>query len=454
MNFGKDFIWGTATASYQIEGAWNEGGRGLSIWDVYSHQKGNIAFDHTGDTACDHYHRYKEDIALLKKLGVNSYRFSLSWSRILPNGVGEVNHEGVAFYNALIDELLANGIEPCVTLYHWDMPYALHLRGGFLSPDMPTWFYEYAALCGRLFGDRVKKFITINEPQCIIGSGYEKGRHAPGLKLSQREVLRATHILLLSHGKAVSALRETVEGVKIGYAPCGDVICPASHSAEDIEAARSAYFSIGKEDYRSFNVPVFSDPVILGDYPKEYYEAFSDILPEITREELALISQPIDFYCQNIYNGRFVRSENGRAVPVSHPVGAPTTTMEWFVTPESLYWGPKFLYERYKLPIYITENGMANSDVMDQSGRVHDGARIAYIERYLSNLYRAKSEGVDVRGYYYWSLLDNYEWSFGYTRRFGLVHVDYQSFVRTPKDSFCYYHDIIKTNGELLTRDK
>lgn len=444
MIFGKDFTWGTATASYQIEGAWNEGGKGLSIWDVYSHQKGNIAFEHNGDTACDHYHRYKEDVALLRELGVRSYRFSLSWPRLIPDGIGEINHEGVTFYNGLIDELLANGIEPCITLYHWDMPYALHLKGGFLNPDMPAWFGDYAATCGRLFGDRVKRFITINEPQCVIGHGYGKAKHAPGLKLTLREVLQATHILLLSHGKAVKALRETVNDVKIGYAPCGDVVCPVSRSEGDIEAARRAYFAVPTENYQSFNVSVFSDPVLLGDYPKAYYDAFGDILPTITKEDLLLISQPIDFYCQNIYNGRYVRNEGGKTVSVSHPVGAPMTAMEWFITPESLYWGPKFLYERYKIPIYITENGMANTDVIGLDGKIHDGARIAYMESYLENLSRAIADGVDVRGYYYWSLLDNFEWNFGYTRRFGLVYVDYDTFARTKKDSFYYYRDVIR----------
>ncbi len=447
MKFSQDFIWGTATAAYQIEGAWNEDGKGPSIWDIYSHQKGTTFGNHNGDTACDHYHRYKEDVALLRELGVRSYRFSLSWPRLIPNGTGEVNPKGVEFYNNLIGELIANGIEPCITLYHWDLPHALQIKGGFLNPEMPEWFGNYASICGKLFGDRVKKFITINEPQCVIGHGYEQARHAPGLKYTRREVLLATHILLLSHGKAVSALRETVKNVKIGYAPCADVKCPASNSQEDIEAAREAYFAISKDNYHSFNVTVFSDPVILGDYPKEYYEFFSDIMPKITKEDLALISQPIDFYCQNIYNGKYVRNENGKAVHIPHPDGATMTTMDWLVTPEVLYWGPKFLYERYQLPIYITENGMADTDVMTRDGKIHDGSRIAYMERYLENLGRAILDGVDVRAYYYWSLMDNFEWTFGYSRRFGLVHVDYTTYKRTPKDSYYFYRDVIKANG-------
>nr|UQW60627.1 beta-glucosidase [uncultured bacterium] len=438
----KDFIYGAATAAYQIEGAYREDGKGESIWDVFTHQKGNIKHGDTGDAACDHYHRYREDVALLAELGVDAYRFSLAWTRIIPDGTGEINPKGIDFYNRLIDELLAHGIEPYITLYHWDLPQRLYERGGFLNPDMPQWFYEYAKVVGRAFGDRVKHFITINEPQCILACLNGSGQ-APNLRCTVKDRLTATHTLLKAHGMAVKALRETVRDVKIGYAPCGFVHCPKDDSEEEIEFARKAYFEIPENDPTEC-VSIFSDFVFFGDYPKEYYEKFHDVLPNIQPSDFALISQPIDFYCQNIYFGATGKNVDGRFVQDEYRGGFPRNTIGWNIYPDAMYWGARFLYERYKTPLYITENGMPNIDFVSLDGKVHDPQRIDFIERYLQALERAKADGADVRGYFYWSLLDNFEWAHGYDQRFGLVYVDYPTQKRIPKDSFYYYRQRIK----------
>ncbi len=379
----------------------------------------------------------------MAELGVDAYRLSVSWPRILPLGDGEVNQAGIDFYNRLIDELLAHGIEPYITLFHWDLPQCLFERGGFLSPDMPLWFYNYAKVVGEAFGDRVKKFITINEPQSILAS-YNKSTHAPNLKYSVKEQLTVAHNLLKSHGMALKALREVVPGGAGGFAPAGEVACPTDLSSEAIELARRAYFSISRDNPAS-SVSLFSDPVFFGDYPSEYYEIFRDNLPDIDPEDFKLISQPIDFYCQNIYVGFTVKEINGEYKADEYPGGFPRNTLGWNIFPPAMYWGLKFLYERYKTPIYVTENGMPNIDLVSLDGKVHDPQRIDFIERYIRELERAKNEGVDVRGYFYWSFLDNYEWSFGYDPRFGLVYVDYNTCERIPKDSFYYYKNRIKS---------
>ena len=342
----KKITWGVATASYQIEGGYREDGKGDSIWDVYCHTEGNIKHGDTGDVACDHYHRYKEDIALLKTLGVTSYRFSIAWTRVLPDGIGKVNEQGIEFYNNLIDELLKNGIEPYITLFHWDYPQKLFEKGGLLNPDSHKWFGEYARLIGERFGQKVKYFITINEPQCVLG-GYRGGRKAPGVKYSLKDQLTIAHNLMKSHGEAVKMLRATVPDCKIGYAPCAWVVIPKDNSPEAVEEARRAYFSIWQ--YPTDCVSLFSDPVILGDYPKEYYQKFKDVLPDFQPGDLELISQPIDFYCQNIYSGNYVEKRNSNNYPVweETPSDFPRNALGWSIIPQALYWGPKFLYERY-----------------------------------------------------------------------------------------------------------
>ena len=452
MSFRKDFIWGAATASYQIEGAAFEDGKGPSIWDRFSHEPGKVLEGHTGDVACDHYHRFREDVQLMKEMGVRNYRFSLSWPRLLPQGVGEVNEQGVAFYNALIDELLAAGIRPIVTLFHWDYPAALQARGAWENPESPAWFLEYATLCARRFGDRVKDFITFNEPQCFIGLGYCKGVHAPGYVLPPSATIPMSHHVLLAHGLTVRMLRETVPGVRVGFAPCGDPRIPASDRREDIEAARKAYFSV-PDDAQGwpFSISWWSDPAILGRYPEDGLRHFGQYLPAGWEKDLETICQPLDFYCQNIYAGRLTKAADKQGwEELLQPVGHPKTAIQWAVTPDALYWGPKFLYERYKLPFMITENGMSSHDVISLDGQVHDPQRQDYMHRYLLAYKRAAEDGVDAIGYLAWSLMDNYEWANGYTDRFGLVYVDYGTQERIVKDSFHWYKTVMESNGENL----
>lgn len=447
MGFKKDFVWGAATASYQIEGAWNEDGRGLSVWDVFCHEPGNIACGHTGNVACDHYHRFKEDVALMRSLGIKAYRFSISWSRIFPDGTGMVNEKGVKFYSDLIDELLANDIEPYVTLFHWDYPYELYKKGGWLNPESVTWFADYAAKISDLYSDRVKYFITFNEPQCFIGSGYLSGVHAPGLKVSYKDIFQMCHNVLKAHGAAVAALRENAkQTVKIGYAPTCGAAYPATDRPEDIEAAKQKYFECRPLDKSvMWNLTWWSDPVIFGRYPEDGLELYKEYLPEITEEDMKLISQPLDFYAQNIYNGQKVRmGEDGKPENVERCAGAPKTAIQWPVTPECMHWGPRFLYERYKLPVYITENGMSAHDVVSLDGKVHDPNRIDFLNRYLLELEKAADDGADVAGYFLWSFIDNFEWSKGYTDRFGIVFCDYETQKRIPKDSAYWYKEWIE----------
>ena len=450
MSFQKDFVWGSATASYQIEGAWNEDGRGLSVWDVFCHEPGNIEEGHTGDVACDHYHRYKEDIKLMKELGIKAYRLSISWTRIFPKGIGEINEKGVQFYSDLIDELLTNGIEPYITLFHWDYPYELYRKGGWLNDDCVQWFADYAGKIAELFSDRCVNYITFNEPQCFIGSGYVSGTHAPGLKVSYKDAFQMCHNVLKSHGAAVIAMRENAkQPIKIGYAPTCTANYPVSDSPEDVEAARKSFFAAPPLNRRvMWNTAWWSDPVLLGHYPEDGLALYKDYLPEITEEDMKLISQPIDFYAQNIYNGKAVESDGkGGYRFVSRAPGATKTAIQWSVTPECLRWGPRFLYERYGLPIFITENGMSAHDAVSLDGKVHDPNRIDFLHRYLLELEKAVDDGADIRGYFLWSFMDNFEWAKGYTDRFGIVYVNYETQERIPKDSAYWYRDWIEAHS-------
>lgn len=453
MGFQKDFIWGAATASYQIEGAAAEDGRGPSVWDRFSHTPGKVLGGDTGDIACDHYHRFAEDIALMRGLGIRNYRFSLAWPRILPDGTGEVNEKGVGFYDRLIDSLLENGIRPFVTLFHWDYPSALQARGAWENPDSVKWFRDYAALCAMRFGDRVKDFITFNEPQCFIGLGYCGGRHAPGLQLPASSTIPMAHHVLKAHGLAVRALRDLAPDCRAGYAPCGTVAIPAGNSREDIEAARRCYFSVPTDEYGwAQSISWWSDPALLGRYPQKALAHFERYLPRGWEGDLSDIHQPLDFYAQNIYTGRIVRAADNEAgyEELPYPTGTPKTAIQWFVTPDALYWGPRFLYERYRTPFLISENGMSCHDAVSLDGRVHDPNRQDYMHRYLRAYRRAAEDGVDAIGYFAWSLMDNYEWARGYSERFGLVYVDYQTQERTIKDSALWYKSVIEQNGENL----
>lgn len=449
----QPFVFGAATSSYQIEGAFQEGGKGLNIWDVYVREKGKIYNGHTGDIACDHYHRFREDVALMKEIGLQAYRFSINWARILPDGIGAVNQEGIRFYKELIEELKKNEIEPYITLYHWELPYELYKKGGFMNPEFVEWFGYYAKVVTENFSDQVKYFFTFNEPQCFIGLGFLNGEHTPGLKVPVKDTFLMAHHVLMAHGRAVQMLRQYAkQNIEIGYAPTGTMSYPATEKEEDIEAARQHLFGINEDSNNwTWNVAWWSDPILKGQYPEEGMERYREYLPNIKESDLKLISEPIDFYGQNIYNGKCIRMGNdGKPEEVKRYEGFPKTAMGWPITPECLYWGPKFLYERYQKPIYITENGLSCHDVISLDGKVHDPNWIDFLARYLGQVKKAKEDGVDIRGYFQWSLMDNFEWACGYNERFGLIYVDYNTQKRILKDSAYWYQTTIKTNGENL----
>jgi beta-glucosidase len=452
MPFKKDFVWGAATAAYQIEGASLEDGRKESIWDVFCKQPTAVRDGSSGAVACDHYHRYPEDVDIMKQIGLKAYRFSIAWPRIVPNGHdGVINEKGLAFYDRLIDLLLAKGIEPYVTLYHWDMPLGLQLRGGWLNPEFPRWFERYTEAVVDRFSDRVSNWITFNEPQCAISLGLELGTHAPGLKLPRVDVLLASHHMLLAHGRATATLRARAKITpSISFAPVGGIYYPAEETVENIQAARTATFE-GWE--RGCWAPTwFCDPIFFGHYPEEALKLFGKDAPVFTDEEMRMIAQPPDVCSLNFYKGFPVRAAKTASgwEPVKHPEGHPCTAFGWPVTPEASYWLSRFYYERYQKPILITENGMSSIDWVDCDGEVKDYARIDFLRRYLKSLRRAADEGIPINGYFQWTLLDNFEWAEGYTQRFGMVHVDNQTQKRTLKQSAYWYRDIIASNGETL----
>jgi beta-glucosidase len=442
---GDGFVWGVASSAYQVEGATGEGGRSPSVWDACAARPGFVSDGSTGEPACGSYHRPHEDARLIGGLGVDAYRFSVSWSRVVPGGVGPVNEAGLGYYDRLADALLAEGVEPWITLFHWDYPQSLFERGGWTHEDSPKWFAEYADAVVSRLGDRVRHWMTLNEPQCFVGLGHSVGEHAPGLRLPRPEVLRVLHRSLLAHGEAVGVIRAHGSDHRVGWAPVGVTAVPETDSPEDIEAARRWMFEVGREGERwSFCNAMYADPVVLGRYPDASYAPWMGEMPEVTDEEMAVISRPIDFYGANIYFGTTVRAgADGQPEALPDPAGVPRTMMDWPVTPAALYWGPRLLAERYGLPVYVTENGCATSDWVSADGAVHDPSRIDFLDRHLRELERARADGVDLRGFFHWTIMDNFEWAYGYTKRFGLVHVDYETGVRTEKDSYAWYRERI-----------
>ncbi|MDN5892913.1 MAG: GH1 family beta-glucosidase [Nocardioides sp.] len=432
INLPPTFRFGASTASYQIEGAVAEGNRGPSIWDTFCAEDGRIIDGSSGAVACDHYHRYAEDVALLKGLGVDGYRFSIAWSRIQPEGTGRANSEGLAFYDRLLDELLAAGIEPMATLYHWDLPQALEDEGGWLNRDTAERFAEYAALCGMRFGDRVTQWIPVNEPNVASLMGYALGMHAPG-KTLMFDALPASHHLLLGHGLAAKALRAT--GAKsIGTANNHAPMWPASEEPGDVSAA-------GMFDDIWNNL--FADPILLGEYPTGFAELMPGSSDDLA-DDLAVISGPLDFYGVNYYNPYLVAAPSADAeMPFAYREveGYPMTDFNWPVVPAGLTEQLVHLRDRYPdlPPVVITESGCAYNTGPDAAGVVDDQPRIDYLASHLRAVGEAIAAGVDVRGYYTWSLIDNFEWSEGFTQRFGLVHVDYATQKRTPKKSYDWY---------------
>lgn len=450
MGFDKDFVWGAATAAYQIEGEAFGSGKGLNIWDSFSHQPNKIYENHNGDVACDHYHKMEQDVEIMKQLGLKAYRFSISWARVLPSGTGKVNKIGLDFYSRLVDLLLENGIEPYVTLYHWDLPHKLHTRGGWLNPESVGWFAKYADLIAKTFGARVKNYITFNEPQVFVGLGYMQGTHAPGYRLGNAELLEIGRNILLAHGEAVRAIRKQSGDKKIGIVMACSPPMPETRTTADIAAAKKAYEHADIGNF-IFTDSYWLDPIIFGKYPDALVATAGELLPELSDEEREIISTPIDFIGSNIYRGRVIRSfKNRTPCDVPPEPGAPLTANHWIITPDALYWGARCCVSRYGKPFFITENGMAAHDVVSLDGEVHDPNRIDYLHRYLRGLRRAADEGLNVAGYFAWSLMDNFEWAEGYRDRFGLVFVDYKSGERIIKDSGRWYSEVIKNNGENL----
>jgi beta-glucosidase len=437
--FPPTFIWGAATAAYQIEGAVHEGGRGESIWDRFSRIPGNVHNGDDGAVACDSYHRYPEDVRLMRELGLDAFRFSIAWPRILPEGRGTPNTAGLDFYDRLVDELLANGIQPFATLYHWDLPQALEDRGGWTSRDTVEAFTEYVEVVAKRLGDRVPAWITHNEPWVASWLGYGWGTHAPGRK-SEADALAAAHHLLLSHGFAVDVLRRESPGAQVGISVDLYPVEPASSSVADAYASRH---------WDGFRNRWFLDPLHRGSYPADLVEHFEASLPEIADGDMRVIAAPTDFLGVNYYSRAVIgAAPNGEPRP-HHDAESQYTDMGWEVYPDGLFELLLRLRDHYSPPrIYITENGAAYPDVRGHKGDVVDPERVAYIEAHVSAIHRAIAEGVPVEGYFVWSLLDNFEWARGYSRRFGLVYVDYPTLERLPKSSFYWYRDFIaRANG-------
>ncbi|GAA0709986.1 GH1 family beta-glucosidase [Dokdonella soli] len=441
--FPPGFLWGSATSAYQIEGSPLADGAGPSIWQRFVRTPGMVVNGDTGDVACDHYRRYKDDVRLMRELGLQAYRFSIAWARVLPEGKGKVNPRGLDFYDRLVDELLENGIEPLATLYHWDLPAALDDRGGWLNPDVANWFADYASVLYRKLDGRVKKWATINEPWVVSDGGYLHGALAPGHR-NRFEAPITSHHLLRSHGMAVQAYR--AEGRhEVGIVVNLEPKYAASDSAEDRAAMQRADAYMNRQ---------YLDPVFLGRYPDELREIFGEAWPEWPDEDYALIRQPIDFLGVNYYTRSVTRHD-----PASWPLRASAVRQDatysetgWEVFPQGLTDTLVWLRDRYGNPqVVITENGSAFYDPPRVDGdTLADPLRVDYLRRHLRALHDAINQGCDVRGYMAWSLLDNLEWSLGFSKRFGIVHVDFATQERTPKASARLYSRIVATNGRAL----
>ncbi len=457
--FPTDFLWGAATAAYQVEGAVAEDGRTPSIWDTFSHTPGRVLDGDTGDVACDHYHRYRDDIALMTRLGLGSYRFSVSWSRVQPGGRGPVNQAGMDFYRRLVDELTDRDIVPWLTLYHWDLPQELEDAGGWPERDTAYRFAEYAALVHEALGDRVRHWTTLNEPWCSAFLGYGSGEHAPGRHEPAASV-RAAHHLMLGHGLAVQAIRaggsSAAQPAQVGVTLNLYAVSPVSDSDADADAARRVDGLANR---------IFLDPVLRGRYPVDVVEDLREVtdFAHVHEGDLAIVSSTLDMLGINYYT-RYVVSgpdpdgapgwrRSPSAWPGSEHVrfanrGLPVTAMNWEIDAPGLIEVLRRVSREYTtLPIYVTENGAAFEDLPDEAGRVDDSGRVDYFAQHVAACHQAITEGVPLRGYFAWSLLDNFEWGFGYTKRFGMVYVDYPTQRRTPKASAEWYAQVSRRNG-------
>ncbi len=452
LRFPTGFWWGAATAAYQIEGAAAVDGRTPSIWDTFAARPGAIAEGHTGAVATDHYHRYRDDVALMRELGLRAYRFSISWPRVQPGGTRR-NPAGLAFYDRLVDELLAAGIQPTPTLYHWDLPQELENAGGWLNRDTAFRFGEYAALLAGLLGDRIPLWFTLNEPWCSAFLGYGSGGHAPGRR-STGDGLTATHHLLLGHGLAVRALREVAPGSQVTLALNGGTVRPHSDRPADVDAARRIDGLLNR---------VFLDPLLRGRYPADVVVDTAGVSDWtfVHPGDLEVIGSRIDLLGLNYYQPDLVSGggtgDPGSPYPATadvdwHRLPGARTGMDWAIDPTGLRDLLIRVHTDYApayggLPLVVAENGAAFADEVGRDGQVEDADRIGYLHAHFAAAHEAMAHGVDLRGYFVWSLLDNFEWAFGYTRRFGLIHVDYETLRRTPKASALWYRDVIRANG-------
>lgn len=443
FRFPQDFVWGAATAAIQIEGGSREGGRSESVWDHFATQPGKVRGGDTPAIACDHYHHHEADFDLMQRLGIRHYRLSIAWPRVIPDGTGILNDSGLDFYDRLIDELLARGITPWVTLFHWDLPQVLESRGGWLARGTAEAFRPYAEAVVKRLGDRVRRWFTVNEMPCFIGNGYGNGTFAPGRRESRQLVNQGYHHALLAHGYGVAAVRDWGgAGAQVGlvhnHLPAPPI--PVSETEPDINAARLEYERTNRQ---------LMGPIFLGHYPDAFLEEAGPDAPRVEAGDLDVIAQPTDFLGLNIYAGDFVRAgEGGRPQVLAFPRQYPKGDLPWLnVTPQSMYWAVRFASEVFGVKtFYMTENGAAFDDVVTPEGEVLDLDRREYLRNYLIDVHRTVEEGYDVLGYFVWSLLDNFEWAEGYSKRFGIVHVDFATQKRTPKLSARWYSDVIREN--------
>ena len=440
ITFPEDFRFGVSTAAYQIEGAYNEDGRGMSIWDTFSRIPGKVKHGDNGDVACDSYHRMDEDIQLLKDLGVNTYRFSIAWPRILPNGMGEINEKGIEHYHQLIDKLVENGIEPMVTIYHWDLPQTLQDKGGWKNRHITDAFADYAEILFKEYGDKVNYWLTINEPWCISYLGHYFGEQAPG-ETNLQAAIDVSHHLLLAHGKAVQRFRRVDTKGQIGFAPNVTWFEPYSTKKEDIDACHRT---------SSWFMEWFFDPVFKSSYPKVLIDWFGAIGVEVNvmPGDMEIISEPIDMLGINYYKGTVARYKESQGLfeRENIDIGYEYTDIGASVDPEGFYKVLTAIHKKYgDIPIFITENGACYNDG-PENGVVKDERRIRYVKQHITEVNRALQSGVNIKGYYAWSLMDNFEWAYGYGMRFGLVHVDFETLKRTKKDSYHWYEKIAKNH--------
>lgn len=441
--FPQGFLWGTATAAYQVEGAVNADGRGPSVWDTFSHTPGKTWHNETADVADDFFHRYKQDVALMKELGTKAFRFSIAWPRVFPQGTGTPNPKGLDFYMRLLDELQSAGIEPFATLFHWDLPQALQNKGGWTSRATAQAFADYAGYTAGKLSDRVTHWMTINEFDSFIDAGYADGSSAPGLKLPRKEVMQARHHAVLAHGLAVQAIRAAAKRpVNVGLAEDISGAMPAIEDAAHVRAAEQAIREINAQ---------YITAILEGRYTERYLRELGPDAPHFTAEEMKIIGAPLDFLGTNVYTTQEAEpadTQDGFAL-IPRPASYPHASSDWlYITPQALYWTPKLVSQIWGVKeIYITENGYSSADVLRPDGRVLDSDRVDYLRNYLGQLHRGVAEGIPVKGYFLWSLLDNFEWSDGFSKRFGITYVDFATQKRTPKLSFDFYKEVVRTNS-------